>query len=187
LKGGKQDQYAAVFGGFNLMEFKRSGVRVNKVHLKDETTNDLQYCSLLCYTGGSRESANIIDSQMKRYGSGSNTDALDASKELAVKGRNALMHGNVKEFGEILNEAWTQKKRFTPDVSNSILDKYYETAMKNGAIGGKVSGAGGGGFMFFVCEYDKKHIVANKLIKKGATITDFMFEKKGVQTWRHQG
>jgi D-glycero-alpha-D-manno-heptose-7-phosphate kinase len=97
------------------------------------------------------------------------------------------VHGNVREFGEILNEAWEQKKRFTPDVSNTALDKYYETAIKNGAIGGKVSGAGGGGFMFFVCEYDKKHIVANKLIKRGATITDFMFEKKGVQAWRHKG
>jgi D-glycero-alpha-D-manno-heptose-7-phosphate kinase len=187
LKGGKQDQYAAVFGGFNLMEFGRSGVRVNKVHLKENTTNELQYCSLLCYTGRSRESANIIDSQMTRYNKGSNTDALDASKELAVKGRTALMRGNVKEFGEILNEAWAQKKKFTPDVSNSTLDKFYETAMKNGAIGGKVSGAGGGGFMFFVCEYDKKHLVANSLKKRGATITDFMFEKKGVQTWRHKG
>ena len=184
LKGGKQDQYAAVFGGFNLMEFGKY-VRVNKVHLKERTVNELQYCSLLCYTGKSRESANIIDSQMTRYGSGSNTDALDASKQLALEGRNKLVHGDVKGFGEILNEAWEQKKRFSPEISNNLLDKCYGTAMENGAVGGKVSGAGGGGFMFFVCEYDKKHVVAKELKRMGATITDFMFEKKGVQTWRH--
>ncbi|MCL2712192.1 MAG: kinase [Methanomassiliicoccaceae archaeon] len=187
LKGGKQDQYAAVFGGFNLMEFGKFGVRVNKVRLKSDVVNELQYCSLLCYTGRSRESANIIESQMKSYGKGSNTGALDESKRLAVEGRNALARGNVKEFGKTLNEAWEQKKKFTPDVTNSILDKCYSTAMNNGAVGGKVSGAGGGGFMYFVCEYDKKHIVAKELNKMGATITDFMFENNGVQTWRTKG
>jgi len=186
LKGGKQDQYAAVFGGFNLMEFGTAGVRVNKVRLKNDTINELQYCSLLCYTGNSRESANIIEAQMKGYGDGRNTDALDASKRLASEGRNALMRGNVKEFGEMLNEAWAQKKRFTQDVTNNSLDRYYKAAMESGAVGGKISGAGGGGFMYFVCEYDKKHIVAKNLKKMGATITDFMFEKHGVQVWRQK-
>ncbi|MDR2866967.1 MAG: kinase [Methanomassiliicoccaceae archaeon] len=186
LKGGKQDQYAAVFGGFNLMEFKKHGVRVHKVHLKDETVNELQYCSLLCYTGRSRDSANIIEAQMKRYGGGSNVEALDAAKKLAKDGRDALMQGNVRKFGEILNESWAQKKRFTPDVTNSTVDELYSVAMDNGAIGGKVSGAGGGGFMYFVCEYDKKHLIAKELQKKGARITDFMFERSGVQTWRHR-
>jgi len=186
LRGGKQDQYAAVFGGFNLMEFGKDGVRVKNVRLKDDTINELQYCSLLCYTGRSRESANIIDSQMTRYAEGVNIDALDAAKRLAVEGRNALMRDNVKEFGEILNQAWEQKKRFTPDVTNSSLDKCYEAAIGAGAVGGKISGAGGGGFMYFICEYDKKHIVAKSLKKMGATMTDFTFEKDGVQTWRHK-
>jgi D-glycero-alpha-D-manno-heptose-7-phosphate kinase len=185
LKGGKQDQYAAVFGGFNLMEFGPSGVRVNKIRLKSDTVNELQYCSLLCYTGRSRESANIIESQMDRYGRGSNTEALDAAKRLAIEGRSALMRGDVHGFGTILSESWVQKKLFSPDVSNITLDRYYKEAMNSGAIGGKVSGAGGGGFMFFVCEYDKKHIVAKKLNSMGATITDFVFEPLGVQAWRH--
>ena len=186
LKGGKQDQYAAVFGGFNLMEFGKDGVKVNRVGLKENTINELQYCSLLCYTGNSRESANIIDAQITRYSKGSNTDALDASKRLAAEGKNALMRDNIKEFGETLNEAWEQKKRFTPDVTNELLDRYYRTAMDSGAVGGKISGAGGGGFMYFVCEYDRKHIVAKNLKKIGAKITDFTFESKGVQTWRHK-
>jgi len=185
LKGGKQDQYAAVFGGFNLMEFSKFGTRVNKVRLKDDTINELQYCSLLCYTGNSRDSANIIDSQMSGYTKGKNTDALDSVKRLAAEARNALVRSDVRGFGEILNEAWAQKKRFTPNVTTESLDKFYNTAMENGAIGGKVSGAGGGGFMYFVCEYDKKHAVAKELQRLGATMTDFMFEKHGVQTWRH--
>jgi len=185
LKGGKQDQYAAVFGGFNLMEFGKAGVKVNKLHLGNDTVNELQYCSLLCYTGRSRESANIIESQTSRYIKGSNTDALDASKRLAIEGKDALMRGDVRGFGKILNESWAHKKRFSSDVSNSSLDQYYKEAMDSGAIGGKVSGAGGGGFMFFVCEYDKKHIVAKKLNSMGATITDFTFEPSGVQAWRH--
>jgi len=184
LKGGKQDQYAAVFGGFNLMEFNKNGVRVNKIHLKNDTVNELQYCSLLCYTGRARESANIIESQMNRYISGSNTDALDAAKRLAVEAGGALMKGDIRGFGTILNEAWAQKKKFSSDISNDTLDQYYKEAMDSGAIGGKVSGAGGGGFMFFVCEYDKKHIVAKKLSGMGATITDFVFEPSGVQSWR---
>jgi D-glycero-alpha-D-manno-heptose-7-phosphate kinase len=186
LRGGKQDQYAAVFGGFNLMEFGKDGVKVNSIALKESMINELQSCSLLCYTGNSRESAKIIDSQMARYSSGSNVDALDRAKQLASEGKDALMRNNVKEFGEILNQAWEQKKKFTPDVTNNLLDKYYAMAMDSGAVGGKISGAGGGGFMYFVCEYDKKHIVAKRLKKLGATITDFTFEKKGVQTWRYR-
>lgn len=184
LKGGKQDQYAASYGGFNLMEFGRSGVKVRKVLLKESTVNELQYCSLLCYTGRSRESANIIGSQTSRYNEGSNTDAFDAVKRLASEARNCLMRSDISEFGRVLNEAWEHKKRFSPDVTNAVLDNYHRTAMENGAFGGKVSGAGGGGFMYFVCEYDKKHKVAKELTKAGATITDFMFERSGLRTWR---
>jgi len=85
-----------------------------------------------------------------------------------------------------LNEAWEQKKKFTSVVTNSVLDKCYKVAMDSGAVGGKVSGAGGGGFMYFVCEYDKKHVVAKELKRMGATITDFMFERSGVQMWRRK-
>jgi D-glycero-alpha-D-manno-heptose-7-phosphate kinase len=123
---------------------------------------------------------------MKGYGKGSNVDALDETKRLAVECRNALVRNNVRQFGETLNAAWEAKKKFPPDVTNSILDKCYSAAMDSGAVGGKVSGAGGGGFMYFVCEYDKKHIVAKQLKKMGATITDFMFEQHGVQTWRQR-
>jgi D-glycero-alpha-D-manno-heptose-7-phosphate kinase len=88
-------------------------------------------------------------------------------------------------MGLLLNESWEFKKKFTQKITNERVDKIYSTAMENGAIGGKISGAGGGGFMFFICEYDKKHIVADELAKMDVHITNFNFDKYGLQTWRY--
>ena len=186
LRGGRQDQYTAVFGGFNFMEFNSDGVRVNPLRLRDSTTNELQYCSLLCYTGTTRESKNIIESQMNGFKAGNNVDALDASKELAKETAEALKNGDIRRIGELLNESWIQKKQFSTKISNNHIDQMYSKARESGAVGGKVSGAGGGGFMFFVCEYDKKHTVAKTLMKMGATTPAFSFEEHGVKTWRHK-
>lgn len=184
LKGGKQDQYAAAFGGFNLMEFTAEGVKVNPIDIKESTIDELQYCSLMCYTGKSRESAGIIESQVNGFKSGSNEAALDASKVLAKEITRALEHGDVAEAGTLLRETWEQKKKFSSKITNPMIDGLYNAAIENGAYGGKVSGAGGGGFMFFVCEYDKKHLVAKELRKRGAILTDLSFEDKGARSWR---
>ena len=183
LKGGKQDQYAAAFGGFNTMVFEKDGVWVNPLGISEDTINELQYCSLLCYTGKSRESANIIDSQMNSFKKGSNTDALDATKLLAHEIAKSLMKGDVIQAGELLGNTWEQKKKFSEKITNPLIDDMYNTAIENGAYGGKVSGAGGGGFMYFICEYDKKKTVAKALQKKGGIITDFMFEPEGAISW----
>ena len=185
LKGGKQDQYAAVFGGFNLMRFRSDGVDVNCVRVKDDTVNELQYRSVLCYTGTTRESANIIDSQVKSFKKGSNEEALDHTKRIAEDMASALEKGDVQSTGELLDEGWRNKKMFSDKISNPLIDKLYDTAKASGAIGGKVSGAGGGGFMYFICDYDRKYTVSKELAKCGARITDFMFEPKGVRSWRN--
>ncbi len=184
LKGGKQDQYAASFGGFNLMEFTGNGTKVVPMDINRDVINELQYCSLLCYTGDTRESAGIIESQVKGFKEGSNEDALDETKRLAMDMAKALEGGSIREVGEALNEGWVQKKMFSSKVSNERIDGMYNAAMASGAIGGKVSGAGGGGFMYFICEYDKRHKVANELIKRGARTTNFMFEANGAISWR---
>ena len=184
LKGGKQDQYATSFGGFNRMEFTKDNVKVTPLKLSSDIIDELQYCSLLCYTGKSRESAEIIDSQMKSFENKSNEVALDMAKELAIELSNELQKGDIPSVGKLLGETWEQKKKFSPKVSNKMIDAMYQTAIENGAYGGKVSGAGGGGFMYFICEYDKKHMVAKELSKWGAKITDFMFEPNGVISWR---
>lgn len=184
LKGGKQDQYAAVFGGFNLIYFDAGGVRVEPVEVKEEIVNELQFRSVLCFTGTSRESASIITTQIDSFKRGDNRDALDKSKALAKDIGFALRKGEIEYAGELLDQSWQYKKQFSDKISNPAIDDLYEIAMKNGALGGKVSGAGGGGFMYFICEYNKKPEVAQKLQERGAIVTDFMFEPKGVTSWR---
>lgn len=184
LKGGRQDQYAAAYGGFNIMEMDAKSVRVRKLQISDDVKNELQYRSLLCYTGTSRESADIITSQIESFNKGSNETALDESKRLAREISKALVDGDIEEAGSLLHESWGYKKQFSEKISNKTINDLYDIAINSGAIGGKVSGAGGGGFMYFICEYDKKATVAQELQKHGVKVTDFMFDPKGVTSWR---
>lgn len=184
LKGGKQDQYAAAYGGLNLMDMDANGVRVQRVNIDKDVENELEYRSLLCYTGTSRESANIITSQIESFNKGDNERALDESKRLAREIGQALLRKDIEKAGVLLHESWEYKKQFSEKITNSSIDKLYETAIESGAIGGKVSGAGGGGFMYYICEYDKKAKVAQELKKLGAVVTDFMFDPNGVTSWR---
>lgn len=185
LKGGKQDQYAAVFGGFNYMTFDRNGVNVNRVKIPEDTVNELQYSSLLCYTGTPRESAKIIESQVDKFNKGQNEEALDKTKEIATSMVIALEKGDIAHAGELLHESWEYKKQFSNKITNPKIDALYEAARREGAIGGKVSGAGGGGFMYFICKYDRKYSVAKALQNMGARVTDYMFEPEGVISWRY--
>ena len=185
LKGGKQDQYAAVFGGFNLIDFNKD-VKVNPVKIDQKIIDELQCRSVMCFTGMSRESAKIIDSQIKADKDKQNLEALDQSKILAKELCDAVVSGKLDTAGELLDQSWQYKKQFSSNVSNRNINSLYNIAKSQGAIGGKVSGAGGGGFMFFICEYDKKAIVAQELKKHGAEVTDFMFEPNGVKTWRFE-
>jgi D-glycero-alpha-D-manno-heptose-7-phosphate kinase len=186
--GGKQDQYAAVFGGFNYMEFKGEDVIVTPLRVKNDILNELHYHLLLCDTGKTRDSANIIDHQRQGYENRVTqvVAALDNAKRLARETKDALMKGEIRRIGELLNESWRWKKEYTPEITNERIDTIYRAAMENGAIGGKISGAGGGGHMFFICEYDRKQLVASRLEQLGAEIVNFNFDKYGLQTWRYR-
>jgi D-glycero-alpha-D-manno-heptose-7-phosphate kinase len=187
LKGGTQDQYAAVFGGFNFIEFRGDDVIVNPLRIPAESIHELEYNLLLCFTGGTRVSDHIIDDQTERYRSQSSStvDGLQMQKELAVEMKDALLRGNLTEFGELLGRAWTYKKQMSPKISNPHIDELYEEAMKHGAIGGKVTGAGGGGYMLLYCRYDAKHEVRAALAALGAEAVDFQFDHVGLTTWSH--
>lgn len=184
LGGGKQDQYAAVFGGFNSLKIDRNGVSILPARISQDIVNELQCRSVICFTGTTHDSAAIIETQVKSYKDGQNTEALDQSKELAIKIRGAMRHGQIDEVGYLLGQSWEQKKKFSDKVTNPQIDALYNCAINNGAIGGKVSGAGGGGFMYFVCEYDKKTQVSKALQKAGAILSEFQFEPEGVVSWR---
>ena len=183
LSGGKQDQYAAAFGGFNMMYFTADGVEVKQLKLKDSVVKELQERSILCYTGRARESASIIEEQVKELKEDvSKEEAYEESKRLAVSIGRALKLKDVDGAAALLNLAWEQKKKFTSKISNQRINELYMTAMDNGALGGKVSGAGGGGFMFFICAPGKREKVCKKLIAKGAEIMEFSFEDRGART-----
>ncbi len=189
IKGGRQDQYAATFGGFNFIEYFGDRTVVNPLRIKRDVLNELEYRLMLCYTGKTRLSAGIIVDQVDGYVQKRKevVDALDETKKLAFAIKNTLLLGKLDEFGSLLDEGWKEKKRLSAKVSNPQVDEMYEKAKKIGAIGGKLLGAGGGGYLLLFCEFDKWHIVAEALEKMGGTIMKFAFEYRGLQTWKTGG
>ena len=186
VPGGVQDQYAAAFGGFNLIEFKsETEVVVNPLRIEPRVLNELQYNMLLVYTGATRVSARIINSQISGLGdpAGDVTRAMTEMKELTVAAKDALLTGRLGEFAAILHREWEAKKRTSGEVSNQHLDEMYEEARALGALGGKVSGAGGGGFMFLYCPFDRKPEVSRRLVEMGAEILPIAFHPVGMESW----
>lgn len=185
IKGGLQDQYATAFGGFNLIEFHKNSVVVNPLRVDRWAVNELECRLLLCYTGRTRLSGNILARQIARYErkEADVVDALGELKQLTLAMKNALLQGRLDEFGELIGETWKNKKRLDPAISSSEIDTLYEEALKVGAIGGKILGAGGGGYLLLYCEFDKRHQVAARLEQLGGQVVEFGFEFKGLQTW----
>jgi len=185
IQGGMQDQYAATFGGFNLIEFNPTSVIVNPLRVPRDILNELEYHLLLCYTGRTRLSANILRDQVESYKQKKEDvmAALDEMKTLTVKMKNALLTGNLEDFGLMMHEAWLQKKRLASQISSPQIDKMYDTGLKTGALGGKILGAGGGGYIVFYCDFERKHMVAEALEKLGGKVVEFRFDSEGLCTW----
>ena len=186
IAGGMQDQYAAAFGGFNLIEFHgETDVVVNPLRVDEDVVRELEYNSLLVFTGGTRLSSRIIESQLARYEEGREDvlTALDDMKQLATAARKALLRGRLRELGEILHEGWRLKRVTSSAVTNDVIDRLYEEARDLGAVGGKMSGAGGGGFMFLVCPFDRIPAVRARLSECGASVQPVRFEPDGAHSW----
>jgi D-glycero-alpha-D-manno-heptose-7-phosphate kinase len=186
IRGGRQDQYAAAFGGFNYIELLGDRVVVNPLRVADDVVLELEHNLLLCYTGMTRQSDHIIEDQTARFEAGEQ-DALDGlreQKELAVEMKNLLLQRRTREFGELLHTAWQAKKRMSPRISNDRIDELYDEARKAGALGGKVTGAGGGGYVLLYCRSDHRHQVAERMRALDAEVEEFAFETRGLRTWR---
>jgi len=185
MAGGKQDQYAATFGGFNFMEFYAEKVIVNPLRIKQKYISELEFNMLLYYTGTSRLSANIIDKQTAAFRTKKNKsiEAAHKLKEQAVKMKEAILKGKLDEIGEILDFGWHYKKQMASGITNDAIDKIYETARKAGASGGKISGAGGGGFIMFYCPGNTRYDVLEALEEQGGDVYKFSFTNEGLNSW----
>lgn len=186
MAGGRQDQYAATFGGVNYMEFYEGDkVIVNPLRIKQQYLFELENNLLLYYTSTSRESAKIIEKQSQNVVNKKEKpiEAMHQLKQQAQMMKEALLKGRVHEIGEILDFGFRQKKEMAEGISNSLMDEIYSTAKKAGASGGKISGAGGGGFMIFYCPGNSKFAVMEALSAFGGHCKNYQFVDHGLMTW----
>ncbi len=191
LNGGRQDQYAAAFGGFNFMEFGGDGrVLVNPLRIKDWIVSELESSMILFYTGKSRMSAEIIDEQMRNVET-NNEAAIAAMHQLkadAIRMKECLLRGRFAELYEVLRTSWDAKKNMAHNISTERINNLYEKALASGAYCAKISGAGGGGFMMFLVDPMLKQKVTSairSLYDDGMVFTAH-FTSAGVQAWRVQ-
>jgi D-glycero-alpha-D-manno-heptose-7-phosphate kinase len=189
LAGGKQDQYASAFGGFNFIEFLRDSTLVTPLRIRTDVLAELEYRLLLCYMGQTRQSAQIIERQVESYREGKTgtIEALHRLKSETLEMKRALLMGDVDGMGELLHQAWENKKQLDHAISNSHVDKLYQLARKEGAIGGKMPGAGGGGYFLLLTRFDRKHRVAAALEQHGGQVVPFQFERRGMTAWASPG
>jgi len=188
MSGGRQDQYAATFGGFNYMEFYADEkVIVNPLRVRRSYQKELEHNLLLYYTGTSRLSAAIIDRQQEAFAktgpANASIEAAHALKQQAVRMKEALLTGNLNAIGPLLDFGWQHKKRMAAGITNPVIDELYSAALNAGASGGKISGAGGGGFMTFYCPGSSRHSVAEVLRGYGGDVRPFVFVDEGMVGW----
>lgn len=186
LEGGVQDQYASTFGGINFIEFKKKSVIVNPLKLRLPILHELLASMVLCDTKKTRLSGDILKRQVDGY-KGKKPDILknlDEIKKLAYEMKDSLVKGNIERLATLLHQSWIHKKGLDKSISNKAIDKLYQTAIKGGALGGKLLGAGGGGHLLFICRPEKKESLVKQLIKRGCNIVKFNFDSEGLQTWR---
>ncbi len=189
LSGGKQDQYAATFGGVNFMEFYGGDkVIVNPLRIRQEYLNELENNLVLYYTATSRESATIIKEQQSNVMEKNiaSVDAMHQLKEQSRMMKEALLKGRLNEIGEILDYGFEQKRLMAKSISNSLIEELYTAAKASGATGGKISGAGGGGFMTFYCPGNNRYKVIDTLLKFGGEVKNYQLTQVGLTTWTTQ-
>ena len=180
---GKQDQYAAAYGGINAITFAHDEIHVEPLVLSPETLAGIESNILLFYTGAAREAAQtlLVQNNAVRAGDPTVLESLHAIKAMARDTRWCLEKGTLNRFGEILDASWQRKKRLAPGISNPSIDEYYEAAQAHGAIGGKITGAGGGGFLMLYCSHGSGPRVTEALERMGLKRMDFSVEFDGAR------
>ena len=185
IAGGKQDYYASALGGINYLEFEDPAVSNSNLNVRPEVISEMEKHMVLCYTGKSRLSGNIISKVMGAYehGEKETTNALFNLKRIAHEMKSALLTGDTKRFASLLDENWQNQKMLDESTTNPQIDHLFDAAYKRGAIGGKALGAGGGGCLLFYCDDNCEHEVRKALQENSVQIIDFNLEFQGLSTW----
>jgi D-glycero-alpha-D-manno-heptose-7-phosphate kinase len=187
LQGGWQDQYSATFGGFNFMEFRgRDNVIVNPLRIRQDVITELEAQTLICFTGVSRESASIIAEQSRNVeqGSARSIDAMHRLKDAALQMKEALLKGDLDALARTLDAGWTSKRDMAKGISNSQIESALEAARAAGASAGKVSGAGGGGFIMFLVPLERRRAVMAALAERGYRTETVSYTAQGSIAWQ---
>lgn len=183
VAGGWQDQYATVFGGFNFMEFRMDQNIVHPLRIHPDVLLELEESLILCDTGTPHDSGDIHQDQRQHMQREDIRQKVQSNVELTYRMRNHLLRGRLLQFGQSLHEAWQFKRQFSGKISNARLDEIYEDALDNGAVGGKLLGAGGGGFFLFYVPPFRKHDLIQNLEAAGLNVRPFRFEQDGLRAW----
>jgi D-glycero-alpha-D-manno-heptose-7-phosphate kinase len=183
VAGGWQDQYATVFGGFNFMEFRMDQNIVHPLRIHPNILLELEESLLLCDTVTTHDSGEIHQDQRQQVASVNVRSMVETNVRLSYEMRNDLLRGRLIQFGQSLDKAWQFKRQFSEKISSSVLDQIYADAKSNGAIGGKLLGAGGGGFFLFYVPPYQKHRLITHLESSGLKVRPFRFEPHGLQAW----
>jgi D-glycero-alpha-D-manno-heptose-7-phosphate kinase len=183
IAGGWQDQYAAVFGGFNFIEFHAEENIVHPIRIHSDVVLELEESLLLCNTGAEHHSGNIHDNQKETMGSEAIREMVSENVDLSYATRNHLLKGELRKFGECLGKSWELKRNFSRMISNEYIDSIYTGAIQHGAVGGKLLGAGGGGFFLFYVPPFKKNTLIDYLESENLKLQAFRFEPEGLKAW----
>ncbi len=183
VAGGWQDQYATVFGGFNFMEFRMDQNIVHPLRIPTDVQLELEESLVLCDTGTPHDSGDIHEDQRNQMQQDGIRKKVQSNVELTYRMRNHLLRGRLLQFGQSLHEAWQFKRQFSSKISSRRLDQIYDDACANGAVGGKLLGAGGGGFFLFYVTPFRKHQLIAKLESLGLNVRPFRFEQEGLRAW----
>jgi len=183
ISGGWQDQYATVFGGFNFMEFSNRQNLIHPLRLSETTKSSLEQNLILCYTNTSHKSGDIHQDQKSNLDNKGIQENVKKNVKIAYKMRESLLKENLNEFSNLMNDSWELKKSYSNDISSDYLDNIYEGAKQNGALSGKLLGAGGGGYFLFFTNFSNRNKLINWIKSEGLIYTNFKFEDVGLKSW----
>lgn len=183
ISGGMQDQYAASFGGFNFIEFKKDKVVVNRMKLKRSVIFDLQFRMIMVNLGSSRFSGNIIDNQIEKLSNEEILEHYDHLKRIAVHIKEALFMERLDDIGPLLREEWQHKQQLSSQISNKEIEKFFNLAEDSGALGYKLLGAGGGGYALLFTDERRRHSLIKSLNKQNFQVSNIEFIPTGLETW----